>query len=214
MIEIKKFAFNPVEENTYVLYDETKECVIVDAGCYFGEEEETLSQFISDKGLKPVKLINTHCHFDHLLGINYCREKYQIPFYSHQADDIFIENIVSQGRAFGFKIQAIESPDHHIEDGDTINFGNSSLYAIHVPGHSAGSIVFYSSSHKFLMSGDVLFYGSIGRTDLPGGSYDTLITNITEKLLTLPHDTIVYPGHGPKTTIGFEKQNNPFLTDL
>ena len=212
MIKVKRFVFNPVEENTYILYDETKECVIVDAGCYFSEEEEFLSQFINNQDLKPIKLINTHCHFDHLLGINYCRDKYRIPFYSHPGDDVFIENIVSQGRAFGFQIQAVNNPDFHMEEGHTISFGNSYLEALHVPGHSAGSIVFYNPEQKFLLSGDVLFHGSIGRTDLPGGSYDTLITNITEKLLSLSDDIIVYPGHGQETTIGFEKHNNLFLT--
>ena len=212
MIKIKRFEFNVFQENTYVLYDETNECVIVDAGCYTAEEENILVQFISNEGLKPVKLLNTHCHIDHILGVNYCREKYGIPFYAHSGDDILVEKAVPQGSAFGFIVQPIKNPDNHINECDIIHFGSSSLEALFVPGHSLGSIVFYSAGQKFLLTGDVLFHGSIGRTDLPGGNYDMLINNITNKLLPLPEDTIVYPGHGPHTSIGFEKKNNPFLT--
>ena len=212
MMKIKRFEFNAFQENTYILYDETKECMIVDAGCYSIEEESTLNQFIGNEGLKPVKLLNTHCHIDHILGVTYCREKYGIPFFAHTGDDILVERVVSQGSVFGFQVQPMQNPDYHIEENDIIRFGNSSLKALFVPGHSLGSIVFYSAEQKFILSGDVLFYGSIGRTDLPGGSYEMLINNITEKLLTLPEDTIVYSGHGPETSIGFEKKNNPFLT--
>lgn len=213
MIQIKKFTFNPVQENTYVLYDETGECIIVDAGCYFDYERDELDHFIVKNELNPVKLVNTHCHFDHILGINHCRAKYNIPFYAHPEDAFLVERMIEHGDRFGVPVEPVDPADHALEEGVPVTFGNSSLDVIHVPGHAPGHIVLHQVEYKFLMAGDVLFYGSIGRTDLPRGSYEQLISNIKNKLFPLADETTVYSGHGPETSIGFEKKNNPFLID-
>ncbi len=213
MIEIKKFTFNPIQENTFLLYDETRECIIVDAGCYFDDEKEELDHFISENDLKPVMLVNTHCHFDHLLGINYCRYKYKTVFFIPEEEQLLVERAVDQGDLFGVPTEPVEPADGELKEGVKIKFGNSELEIIKAEGHSPGSLVFYHPKQKFLLAGDVLFLGSIGRTDLPGGSYEKLVNNIRTKLLALPPDTKVYCGHGPETTIGFEKENNPFLSD-
>lgn len=212
MIQVKKFTFNPVQENTYVLYDETGECIIVDAGCYFDYEQEELTGFIASKKLKPVKLVNTHCHFDHIFGISFCRAQYNIPFLAHAEDLFLVEGIVASADRFGIPAEPVDAPDEFIEEGDVIEFGNSKLELIHVPGHAPGSLVIYCKEQNFLLAGDVLFYGSIGRTDLPRGNFEQLVSNIHSKLFVLPDETLVYSGHGPETSIGFEKKSNPFLT--
>lgn len=211
MISIQKFTFNPLLENTYVLYDETGECIIIDAGCYLTEEQEELVRFIDTTGLQPVKLINTHCHFDHILGVTFCRTTYRIPFFAHRDEEFLIRHAVTQGEVFGVPLDPVEEPDGWISEGDPVSFGNSAMETIHVPGHAPGSLVFYHPEQKFLLAGDVLFRGSVGRTDLPKGSYEQLIGNIRSKLLVLPDDVIVYCGHGPETSIGQERLNNPFL---
>ena len=211
MIKIKKFIFNPIQENTYVLYDETKQCIIVDAGCSDEKEQKELTGFIESRQLNPVKLVNTHCHFDHIWGINYCRKTYAIPFYAHAADLFLIENAAESGSHFGVEVDPVEAPEHFLNEGDLVEFGNSRLELFHVPGHAPGSLVLYQPEQQFLMVGDVLFRGSIGRTDLPGGSYQQLVDNIHQKLMNLPDDVVIYSGHGPETTIGYEKKNNPFL---
>ena len=212
MIQIKKFTFNQVQENTFVVYDETGECAIIDAGCYFDNERQELDAFISQKQLKPVRLINTHCHFDHIMGITHCRTKYNLEFESHPNEAVLVEQASEQGDLFGIPMEPVDPPDAFFQEGDNIKFGNSYLQVIEAPGHSPGGVVFYNSEQKILIAGDVLFYGSIGRTDLPGGSFERLVGHIKTKLLTLPEETVVYCGHGPETTIGFEKMNNPFLT--
>lgn len=212
MLQIKKFTFNPVQENTFVLFDETGECVIIDAGCYFENERLELDAFIAEKQLKPVRLINTHCHFDHIMGINHCKAKYQLEFECHPDEAILVEQAAEHGDLFAIPMEPVDAPDAFFEEGDKITFGNSYLQVIAAPGHSPGGVVFYNPEQKILIAGDVLFYGSIGRTDLPGGSFDRLVGNITSKLLTLPEETVVFCGHGSETTIGFEKKNNPFLT--
>jgi len=211
MIQILKFTFNPVQENTFVVYDETRECVIIDAGCYFENERHELDHFIAEKHLKPVRLINTHCHFDHIMGVTHCRAKYHLQFEIHADEAPLVEQAVEHGDMFSIPVESIDAADAFFKEGDQINFGNSYLQVIEAPGHSPGGVVFYNPEQKILIAGDVLFYGSIGRTDLPGGSFDQLIGNIKTKLLTLPEDTIVYCGHGQETTIGFEKENNPYL---
>ncbi|WP_423129283.1 MBL fold metallo-hydrolase [Gaoshiqia sp. Z1-71] len=213
MIQIQKFTFNPIQENTYILYDETGDCIIVDAGCYFDDERLELTGFIEKNHLKPVMLVNTHCHFDHILGISFCRSKYQIPFLAHAGDLFLVENVVSQAALFGMTVEPVDAPDRFIDEGDRVQFGHSHLELIHVPGHAPGSLVLYQPEQKFLLAGDVLFYGSIGRTDLPQGSFEQLVGNIKSKLLVLPEDVVVYSGHGPETGIGFEKWSNPFLMD-
>lgn len=212
MLQIKKFTFNPVQENTFVVYDETGECAIIDAGCYFENERQELDKFISDKKLKPVRLINTHCHFDHIMGITHCRAKYHLPFETHPDEAILVEQAVEHGDLFAIPVEPVDAPDSFFQEGDRIMFGYSYLQVIEAPGHSPGGVVFYNPEQKILIAGDVLFYGSIGRTDLPGGSYERLTGNIRNKLLVLPEDTTVYCGHGPETTIGFEKKHNPFLS--
>lgn len=212
MLQIKKFTFNPVQENTFVLFDETGECAIIDAGCYFDNERQELDAFIAEKQLKPVRLINTHCHFDHIMGITHCRAKYHLEFEVHSDEAVLVEQAAEHGDLFGIPMEPVDAPDALFEEGDRITFGNSYLQVIEAPGHSPGGVVFYNPEAKILIAGDVLFYGSIGRTDLPGGSFERLVGNIQTKLLTLPEETVVYCGHGPETTIGFEKKNNPFLT--
>jgi len=212
MFQIKKFTFNPVQENTFILYDDTKECVIIDAGCFFNYEREELDRFISENHLKPVRLINTHCHFDHIMGVTHCRTKYHLKFEIHP-DEVSLVKLASEhGDRFGIPMEPVDAPDAFFQEGDQITFGNSYLNVIAAQGHSPGGVVFYNPEQKVLIAGDVLFYGSIGRTDLPGGDFLQLTGNIITKLLTLPEETVVYCGHGPETTIGFEKKSNPFLT--
>lgn len=212
MIQIKKFTFNPVQENTFVLYDETGECVIIDPGCYTAKERQTLDSFISEKHLNPVRVINTHCHFDHIMGVTWCRFHYRINFEAHANEVPLVEQAVAHGDLFGIPMEPVDVPDTFFKEGDRINFGNSYLLVIEAPGHSPGGVVFHNPEQKIILAGDVLFYGSIGRTDLPGGNYEKLVSNIKNKLLILPEETTVYSGHGPETTIGFEKRNNPFLS--
>ncbi len=210
-MKVKIFPFNPLQENTFVLYDETGECAIVDPGCFTDEEFKQLDSFITKSNLKPVKLINTHCHFDHIFGVNQCREKYVLQWEAHPDDAFLVESAPSKGAMFGMNIAPIEPAEKALNEGDTVKFGNTTLRLFHVPGHSPGSLCFYEAESGSLIAGDVLFRGSIGRTDLPKGDYDTLIDGIKQKLLTLPGDVIVYPGHGPTTTIAEEKTGNPFL---
>lgn len=212
MITVKKFTVNPIQENSYLLYDETGECLVVDAGFYEPEEQDEVLDFIRQNGLKPVGLINTHCHFDHIMGVEFLRHRFDIPFLCHQNDDFWLARASLQASLWGFEMEDIQPADRHLSDGELVTFGHSSLKVIHVPGHSPGHVTFYSAESGFLMAGDVLFCGSIGRTDLPGGNYDQLIAAIKDRLLVLPQLTKVYSGHGPETTIGGEKQNNPFLT--
>jgi len=215
-MEIKIFEFNPLGVNTYVLHDETRECVIVDASCLFGSEREELRKYIEDNELVVKHLINTHLHFDHIFGANFVERKFDVKMECH-ADDLFLlDNIDDQLSRFGISAgdEAGERPEvgRLLNEGDVVTFGNSELNVLHVPGHSPGSVVFYSEKDGCMFCGDVLFWGSIGRTDLPGGSYEQLVEGIKRKLLVLPDDTKVYSGHGPHTTIGYERVNNPYLS--
>ncbi|MCK3686374.1 MBL fold metallo-hydrolase [Maribellus sp. YY47] len=212
MIKIQKFVVNPLGENTYILSDETGECIFVDPGFFYAEERDEIKEYISSNQLKPVMIANTHCHFDHIMGVEFVREEYKVPFYAHAEDAFLVERAVGQSQMFGFDIPAVKPIDGFLTEGETVKFGNTELKILHVPGHSPGHVVFYSAKDNMLVVGDVLFYGSIGRTDLPGGNYETLISGIKSKLLTLPDETKVYSGHGPETTIGVEKWSNPFLT--
>lgn len=212
MIKIEKFVVNPLGENSFVLSDETGECIFIDPGYYYGEEEDEVAYYLERNELTPVKITNTHCHFDHIMGVEFLRNKYTIPFCAHADDAFWVEKAVSQGQMFGFEMKPVQPIDEELVPGEKIRFGNSELEVIHVPGHAPGHVVLYNAEQGFLIAGDVLFYGSIGRTDLPGGDYNTLINNIKEKLFALPDETKVYCGHGPETTLGFEKSSNPFLT--
>lgn len=209
-MQVQKFTFNPFQENTYVLYDETKECVIIDPGCYDKNEQEALKLFIEENGLKPVKLLNTHCHIDHVLGNFFVANTYELDLYMHKDDVVTLNNIPSYAHVYGFgAYQLSPEPSHFLEDGDKVKFGNSELDVIFTPGHAPGHIVFYSAKDSFVINGDVLFQGSFGRVDLPGGDFQTLKDSILNKMFTLPEDTIVYTGHGGETTIGIEKSSNP-----
>jgi len=211
MISIQSFTFNPIQENTYILFDETKECVIIDPGCYDAAEQAKLSAFITEKGLKPVKLLNTHCHLDHIFGNAYVSKTYDLQPEFNEHDQRVFDAFAATCNLYGMNCDPSPPAGNYLSEGDTVKFGNSTLEIVFTPGHSPGSITFYSREDKFMIAGDVLFYGSIGRTDLPGGSMETLLSSIKDKLFPLGDDFKVYSGHGPGTTIGFERANNPFL---
>ena len=212
MIKVNKFVVNPLGENSFIVSDETGECVFIDPGFYYEEEHQEIKDFIAENQLNPVKIVNTHCHFDHIWGVEFVRNEYKIPFLAHAEDNFWVERATQQAEMFGFDMDTVKPADSFLVENEYIEFGNSRLKIIHVPGHSPGHVVFYSENDKILIAGDVLFYGSIGRTDLPGGDYQTLISNIKNKLFDLPNETKVYCGHGPETSLGFEKRTNPFLT--
>jgi len=211
MTHIKIFVFNPFQENTFLLYDETKECIIIDAGCNEENEFQKLDNFIKENNLKPKSIVNTHCHIDHILGNAYLVDKYKISSIAHKDDMPLLERSNDMALAYGFNIQEPPVPNQFVNEGDEIKFGNTVLKIKHVPGHSPGSIALYNEKDKFVIVGDVLFAGGIGRADLPGGDYDTLINSINKKLFTLQGETVVYPGHGGSTTIEHEKNTNPFF---
>jgi hydroxyacylglutathione hydrolase len=209
---IKTFTFNPFQENTYLVYDETNEAVIIDAGCLQAGERLVLTRFIEDNKLTLKRVLNTHLHLDHQFGNKFLFDTYGIAPEACVEDEFLLENVVAQARSYGFPVTEEAQPlGAYITENQEITFGNSSLKAIHAPGHSPGSMVLYSEKNGVMFAGDVLFQGSIGRTDLPKGDYAGLILAITKKLLVLPDSTVVYCGHGPSTTIGYEKNNNPYL---
>lgn len=210
-INIKSFIFNPFQENTYIIYDETKECVIVDAGCQTQDEQNILSEFIESTVLKPVKLLNTHCHIDHIMGNGFIYKEFGLRTQAHKDEIQNLENAPEHAELFDVKFSVAPSISIELNEGDKVKFGNSVLDILHLPGHSAGSLAFYNKQRKFVLVGDVLFKDGIGRTDLPGGNYETLIFSIKEKLFSLGEEFVVYPGHGPESTIGEEKRSNPFL---
>jgi len=210
MIEIQSFTFNPFEENTYVLYDDTLEAIIIDPGCYEKEEQAELTEFITSKKLIVKNLINTHCHIDHVLGNDFVKSRYKVPFLIHPIELAVLRAVKTYASNYGFPGYSEVLPDGELQEGKTFKFGNSALDVLFLPGHSPGHIGLYEPTQKFIIAGDVLFYHSIGRTDLPGGNFDTLIKSIHQKLFVLPDDVKVYPGHGTPTSIGEEKVNNPF----
>jgi glyoxylase-like metal-dependent hydrolase (beta-lactamase superfamily II) len=211
MIKLETFTFNAFQENTYLIWDETLECVIVDAGCYTNEEKNKLSSFIENNSLKPVKLVNTHCHVDHVLGNAYCAKKYGLKLEANILDKYNLDGATDYGKMFGFVVE--KSPDIAVDllNIKELKFGNSILEILQIPGHCRGHIGLLARKENFVITGDVLFLGSIGRTDLPGGDYDVLMKSIKEQLFVLPDNAVAYPGHGEETTIGFEKENNPFI---
>lgn len=212
MSQIAKFTFNPFQENTYIIYDESKECIVIDPGCATPAEEKELLDFIAQNNLKPVQLINTHCHIDHVLGNQFVADKFGLKLGIHQLEEKVLKAVPEYGKMFGFQVPPQKAPDYFIEEGSVISFGkNTELDVFFTPGHSPGSITFYNKRDGYVISGDVLFFQSIGRTDLPGGDYGTLINSIKSQLLPLPGSTKVYSGHGPDTTIEQEKASNPFL---
>ena len=211
-MRIKRFEFNMFPVNCYILSDETKEAVIIDAGCFYEEEKQALKKYIDDNGLNVKHLLNTHLHLDHIFGNPFLLKEYGLKAEANQADEFWLNQADAQARMFGFQLPEPPVPlGKYVCDGDVITFGNTKLEAIHVPGHSPGSIVYYCKEENCLFSGDVLFQGSIGRADLTGGNFDALREHICSRLFVLPGDTTVYPGHGDPTTIGIEKKNNPFF---
>jgi len=208
---VRKFTFNPVEVNAIVLWDDTLECVIIDPACFYPQEEQQLKLFIETNHLKPVRLLNTHGHFDHLMGNGFVEKTWGLTSEIHKEDNYLVEQADRQSLMFGIPMPKPPLAGSFFAEGDILTFGNSSLKVIYVPGHSPGGVAFYSEADKLLIAGDILFYGSVGRTDLPKGNFEQLIRGITEKLMILDPDTKVYCGHGPETTIGAEKHSNPFL---
>ena len=211
MISIKRFEFNPFRENTYVLSDNTGECLILDPGCQEPEEQDLLLAYFNENDLKPVKIVNTHCHIDHILGTAFLNDQFKLPFLIHPLEKPLLTASIAQGEFFGLEVQTPPEPSDYLNEGDTVTFGNSMFEVIHIPGHSPGGIVLLNKEQQCMFTGDVLFQGSIGRTDLPGGDYDSLVNSIRQKLLILDPEIRVFPGHGPDTTIGIENQSNPFF---
>lgn len=212
-MKLAKFGFLLFGINCYVAYDpESKECAIIDPGIIEQREKDALKNFISKNGLKVTNLINTHLHIDHCIGNNFIIQEYGVGNKAHKGDEILGERVKQQAMMFGINepVNDVEISTY-LEEGDIIKIGNDELKVIHIPGHSQGSIALYNAKDKFIIVGDILFQGSIGRTDLPGGNHTQLITGIKKKLMSLPDDVTVYPGHGPSTTIGEERTYNPYL---
>ncbi|MEO6814853.1 MAG: MBL fold metallo-hydrolase [Ginsengibacter sp.] len=211
MFQIKVFTFNPVQENTYLLYNEHKECIIIDPGFYYDHEREELQSFININKLQPKILLNTHCHLDHVFGNKFIAEEYKLILKAHTLEQPVLQLAPASGLMFNLPFDNYTDEIIFLEEGDTVVLRDDELKVIHAPGHSPGSICFYCEKQKFVIGGDVLFKNSIGRTDIPYGSHEDLIRNIKEKLFKLPDDVIVYPGHGPSTNIGEEKRMNSYL---
>ena len=211
MIQVKSFVCNPYQENTYILFDESKQCVIIDPGMYTGQEQNAVLNFIKNEQLNPVLLLNTHCHIDHVLGNKFISDTYGLIPQFHKGELPVLTAVPAYAPQMGIRYEISPIPETFLEEKGSISFGNSRLELIFAPGHSPAHLCFYSEADKILIGGDVLFYGSIGRTDLPGGNHTMLIKNIKEKILILPDDVTVYPGHGGETTIGFERSHNYYL---
>ena len=210
MFHIKVFTFNPFQENTYVLYTDSKEAIIIDPGCYFTEESDLLDSFISSNQLKTVMLLNTHCHLDHVFGNLHVYKKYGLELNLHPDDEVTLKHAPESGKMFGLAFNNYSGSLHFLSDNQTINIGEDTLKIFHTPGHSPGSVSFWCEKQDFIISGDVLFRESIGRTDVPGGDFPTLIRSIRTKLYSLPNKTVVYSGHGEPTSIQYELDNNPY----
>ena len=211
MLKIKSFVFSPIQENTYLLYNEFNDCVIIDPGCYFPEEQDELKSFITQSNLKPVMLLNTHCHLDHVFGNKFVAETDGLTLQLQAKEKTLLDYAPTSGLMYDMPFDNYTGEYIYLKENDIVKFGDDELKVIEAPGHSPGHICFYCVKQHFIISGDVLFNRSIGRTDLPGGNHQTLIKNIREKLFILPEETKVYSGHGPETTIGEEKKYNPFL---
>ncbi len=210
MTTIQSFTFNPFQENTYIISNDSKECIIIDPGCSNSMENEIVEKYISQHALKPIRLLNTHCHIDHILGNSFISKKYNLKLSAHKLEEQVLAGGENVSRLYG--VPYVSSPliENFLDENLEIQLGNVRFQIIHAPGHSPGSICFHNKEEGYLIGGDVLFYGSIGRTDLPGGNHSQLLESIKEKLFLLPENTTVYSGHGNKTSIGYEKKTNPF----
>jgi glyoxylase-like metal-dependent hydrolase (beta-lactamase superfamily II) len=211
MLSVKQFTFNPVQENTYVLYNGEGQCCIIDPGCYFPEEEKVLQNFIEQNALQPVLLLNTHCHLDHVFGNKFVSQTWGLPLCIHPLEKPVLDFAPQSGQLWQLPFGNYEGELIYLKVGNSVKVGADELETLFTPGHSPGSVSFYHEPGGFVIGGDVLFNGSVGRTDLPGGDFKTLLNSIQTQLYTLPDDTKVYSGHGPVTTVGFEKMNNPFV---
>jgi hydroxyacylglutathione hydrolase len=210
MLAVQSFTFNPVQENTYVLY-EGKDACIIDPGCYFGNERRTLQEWIKEQQLSPKFLLNTHCHLDHVFGNKFIHDEYGLTLHLHEKEKEMLQHAPAAALQWNMPFENYRGDLVFLSAGDSIRIGNSQLTVIFAPGHSPGSICFYCKAQDFIVSGDVLFRLSIGRSDLPGGDYETLVNSIRKEIFVLPEETIIYPGHGDPTNVGFEKKNNPFV---
>lgn len=211
MLTVSSFEFSPVHENTYVVHNETGDCIIIDPGCYFGNERNELKEFIQNGHLLPKYLLNTHCHLDHVFGNKFIHDTYGLTLHIHEKEKPVLDYAPTSGLSWGLPFDNYRGDLIFLREGEVIRLGEDELQVLFTPGHSPGHISFYCAAQNFVLSGDVLFMQSIGRTDLPGGSFETLIRSIRTRLFVLPDETIVYPGHGPITTVGEEKAGNPFL---
>ncbi len=211
MFTVKAFTFSPVQENTYLLYNEQGQAIMIDPGCYFPEEQDALQNFITQNRLEPKLLLNTHCHLDHVFGNKWIHETWGLLLHIHEKEKKVLDFAPASGLMWNLPFDNYNGEILYLNEAETIRLGNDELELIFAPGHSPGHLCFYCPKQGFLIGGDVLFRESIGRTDLPGGDYYTLIKSIQSKLFVLPDETVVYSGHGPATTIGHEKRHNPFL---
>lgn len=211
MIELRSFTFNPFQENTYLLINGKRQCFIIDPGCYFAHERHELTSAIADADLEPVRLLSTHCHLDHIFGNNLVHEQFGLRPWIHPLEQPLLDRSPQMGAVYNLPFDPSPKPEGYLQDGERIRWGNTELEVILAPGHSPGSICFYLEAQGILIGGDVLFRESVGRTDLPGGDPAALERSITERLYTLPGEVVVYPGHGPSTTIAHERKHNPFV---
>lgn len=211
-MKIFREVFSPIEVNTYVLTGNDRECIIIDCGCYGREEEKRLEKMLEERQLKPVMLIDTHCHLDHVFGNSFMLERYGLRAWFHEGDRNNYVNAPKHALMFGLNMEAQPEQEGYLSEGQTVTAAGVSLKVIGVPGHSPGGIALYSASDGIVFTGDALFAGSIGRSDLPGGDHELLMERIREQLFTLPPDTVVYPGHGPATSIREEMKSNPFFS--
>lgn len=211
MLQVKAFTFNPIQENTYVLYNEKNNAIIIDPGCYGTTEELLLHSFITENKLQVKHLINTHCHLDHVFGNKFVSNTYGIDLLIHPLEELLLQYAPISGEKWGLPFENYNGKLHFIEEGLNIKIDDDVLQVLHTPGHSPGSITLYCKPQHFIISGDVLFKQSIGRTDLPGGNHENLLNSIQQKIMQLPNETMVYSGHGSSTTVGAEKIENPYL---
>ena len=210
-MDIKSFVFNAFYENTYLLSSSNLETLILDPGCYENFEKKELTDFIKTNKLKPIAIINTHCHIDHVLGNDYLKKLYNIPLWIPATEKNLLKSVSTYAPTMGIQDYQEAQPDKLLSEKDVITFGSEKLEILYAPGHSEGHLMFYHAADKSLMAGDVIFRESIGRTDLPGGNFKTLEESIKNQVYTLPEAVKIYPGHGPSTTVGHEKKHNPFV---
>lgn len=213
-MKIACLTFNPIQENTYVVWDETKQCAIIDAGNSTPREDAVLDNFISEHQLHPVIAINTHGHFDHTLGVEYVRQKYGVKFYLSKKDQFLLDNASTSSSIFGVKLREMPQIDVDLDSLQEVKFGETRLEVIPTPGHTPGHVALFDPKSKVVFTGDTLFRESIGRTDLPGGDYSWIMRSIIDRLIPLGDEVAIHPGHGEESTIGHESLYNPFVVEV